>query len=139
MPRVASLVLARSAMAVIFFTALVGCSQTERGEQVFARQNQAASALATVIMESDERQAATVNRLHVAESQLHDACSALREAALLKMSGKTTGLESEILILMSLDHCAAETKRIERLVRRTDPEVARFYLGATPVSLRSSQ
>ena len=139
MLRAASPVLVRPAMAVIFVIALAGCSQTERGEKVFARQNQAASALATVIMESDARETASVDRLHDAESELHEACSALREAALLKMKGKSTGLGSEILILISLDHCAAETSRIEQLVRRTDPEVARFYLGATPVTLRPSQ
>ena len=90
-------------------------------------------------MEAEAREAASVEKLHDAESQLHDACRALREAAILKMSGRSADLETEILILISLDHCAAETKRIERLVRRADPEVARFYLGPTPVTLRLSQ
>ena len=138
MRRVASVVMTRTAMVMIFFTALAGCSHSEHGEHVFTRQNQAASALATVIMEAEARESATVERLHDAESQLDDACRALREAAMQKMSGNSTGLESEILILISLDHCAAETKRIERLVRRSDPEIARFYLGPEPVVLRSS-
>lgn len=139
MPRVASVVMKHAVMAVIFSTALVGCTQSERGELVFTRQNQAANALATIIMEAEAQKSATAERLYDAESQLDDACSALREAATLKMSGQSVGLESEILILISLDYCAAETKRIERLIRRSDPAVARFYLGPAPVALRPSQ
>jgi len=121
-------------MAVIFFTVLAGCSQSERGELVFTRQNQAASALATVVFDTEARNSGTTKRLYDAETQLDDACRPLREAASLKMSGKPVGFESEVKIFISLDQCAAETKRIENLVRRIDPEVANFYLGLSPVS-----
>jgi len=101
------------------------CSQ---GEHVFTRQNQAASALATMGMEAEARNAANIELIYAAESQLYEACAPLRDVAFLRMSGEEVQLESELVAFVSLRPCEIETKRAETFIWSGDPNLARFYL-----------
>lgn len=136
MRRLVSVVKRPIVLAIVLFAMLAGCAQSDRGERIFTRQNRAAAALATVILEVEKKTPHRTEPLYDSESRLDEACAGLREAALRMMNGEPVGPRSKMRALASLDECAAETKRIERLVRRANPEVARFYLGPPATALR---
>ena len=123
----------RSTLAIAAIGALAACSNS--GEQVFMRQNQAATALATMVMDAEAKgapqSAAKIDRIYAAESDLHEACAPLREMASQRMSGETVGLDAELVALVSLDRCEDETRRIEEFIRTDNPAVARAYLSPT--------
>ena len=125
---VASIVTARRATALALVGLIAGCVHSERGESVFIEQNKAAAALGTMLMDAEMQNPSKADRLYDAESTLASACEPLRKAAQQKMAGKDIGFELRHLIFNSLDQCAAETKRVEKLVWETDPAVGRFYL-----------
>ena len=123
----------RSTLAIAAIGALAACSNS--GEQIFTRQNQAATALATMVMDAEAKgapqSAAKIDRIYAAESDLHEACAPLREMASQRMSGETVGLDAELVALVSLDRCEDETRRIEEFIRTDNPAVARAYLSPT--------
>lgn len=125
MPRLASKAVIRTVSAMALVMAAAACSQ---GEHVFTRQNQAASALATMGMEAEARNAANIELIYAAESQLYEACAPLRDVAFLRMSGEEVQLESELVAFVSLRPCEIETKRAETFIWSGDPNLARFYL-----------
>jgi hypothetical protein len=100
------------------------------GEDVFTRQNQAASALATMAMDAETKDPSKADRLYKAESDLQDACGPLRDVASRQMTGEPVGFDSQFVVLVSLDRCATETRRVEDFIRLDNPSVARFYLGS---------
>lgn len=119
--------------AIAAIGALAACSNS--GEQIFTRQNQAATALATMVMDAEAKgapqSAAKIDRIYAAESDLHEACAPLREMASQRMSGETVGFDAELIALVSLDRCEAETRRVEDFIRTDNPAVARAYLSPT--------
>lgn len=119
--------ISRSSLAVLFAAALASCSGA--GEEIFTRQNQAASTLATMVMEAEVKSPAAVDRLYEAETQLDEACAPLREIASRRMTGETVGLDSHLFALVSLDRCDAETARIEEFIRLGNPTVARALMS----------
>lgn len=135
MPRVASVVVSHPTAAMMFVAAVTGCAAPERGEHVFTRQNQAASALAMIAMDAEMRGSKETDQVYAAEARLSDACALLSEAAAQKMRGETLHIEFEMMVLNSLDECAAETKRSEQFIWRANPELAKFYLGEPPMIL----
>jgi hypothetical protein len=118
----------RASFAILMAVAVVSCGT---GEKVFTRQNQAASALATMVMEAEAKSPAAADSLYEAESQLHEACAPLREIASRRMSGETVGLDSHLIALVSLDRCESETTRIEDFIRLGSPTLARTFLSPT--------
>jgi hypothetical protein len=121
--------ISRSSFAILIAAVVASCGGT--GEKIFTRQNQAASALATMAMEAEVKSPAAVDSLYEAESQLHEACAPLREIASRRMSGETVGLESHLIALVSLDRCESETTRIEDFIRLGSPTVARAFVSPT--------
>jgi hypothetical protein len=104
-------------MAVI--GAVAACSNS--GEKVFTRQNQAASALATMVMEAESqgpaKGAAKVDQIYAAENELHAACAPLREMASRRMTGESVGFDAELIAFASLGRCESETQRVEEFIR----------------------
>jgi uncharacterized protein YfcZ (UPF0381/DUF406 family) len=120
---------------MILATAIAGCSASERGEYVFTRQNQAASALAMIAMDAEMRGSSEIKDIYATETKLDKACALLTEAATQKMSGETMPIDFELMVWNSLDDCATETKNTEQFVWRANAEVAKFYLGDPPMVL----
>jgi hypothetical protein len=116
----------RSTFAILLGVAVVSCGT---GEQVFTRQNQAASALATMVMEAEAKSPTAAESLYEAESQLHEACAPLGEIASRRMGGETVGLDSHLIALVSLDRCESETTRIENFILLGNPLVARSLMS----------
>jgi hypothetical protein len=109
--------------------AVAACSNSS--EKVFTRQNQAASALATMVMEAEARSPAKVDKIYEAEHDLHAACAPLREVASRRMAGESVGLDTQFVAYTSLDRCETETQRVEEFIRFDNPTVARTYLSPT--------
>lgn len=127
----------RSFLALVAAAALLSaCGHS--GETVFTRQNQAASALATMGMEAEAKNPFRLDRIYAAETQLHDACAPLRDVASRRMSGQDVGLDTQLVAFVSLDRCATETSRVETFIWQDDPTVARLYLapGGTQEALK---
>ena len=127
----------RSFLALAAAAALLSaCGHS--GETVFTRQNQAASALATMGMEAEAKNPLRLDRIYAAETQLHDACAPLRDVASRRMSGQDVGLDTQLVAFVSLDRCATETSRVETFIWQDDPTVARLYLapGGTQEALK---
>ena len=101
-------------------------------ETVFAHQNQAAAALATMAIESEAQNSIKLDTIYAAETQLHDACAPLRTVASRRINGEVAGIKSELLAMFSLDRCATETDQIERFIWLEAPPIARLYLGPAP-------
>jgi hypothetical protein len=119
----------RSFLALAASAALLSaCGHS--GETVFTRQNQAASALATMGMEAEAKNPLRLDKIYAAETQLHDACAPLRDVASRRMSGQDVGLDTQLVAFVSLDRCESETSRIETFIWQDDPTVARLYLTA---------
>ena len=127
MPRTAFKAVSRYSLALAATLAVSACAET--GEKVFTRQNQAASALATMGMEAETRNPDKLNSIYAAETQLHDACEPLRSIASRRMMGETVGIDTQLVAFMSLDRCENETTRAEDFIRIDNPTVARIYLG----------
>jgi hypothetical protein len=119
----------RFSFAILIATVVASCGGT--GEKVFTRQNQAASALATMVMDAEAKSPAAVDGLYEAESQLHEACAPLREIASRRMTGETVGLDTHLIALVSMDRCESETTRIEEFIRLGNPTVASGFLSPT--------
>jgi len=117
----------RSTFVVSATLVVAACAQS--GEQVFTRQNQAASALATMGMEAESKSPEKLDRIYAAESQLHDACEPLRTVASRQMTGEDVGIDTQLVALISMDRCETETSRVEGFIWTDNPSVARFYLG----------
>ncbi len=128
MTRTALSTASRSTITVMITALIAGCSSM--GEEIYTRQNQAASALATMEMEAEAKDPGKADRIYKAESDLHDACAPLREAASRRMTGESVGIDSQFVVLVSLDRCADETQRAEDFIRLDNPSLARFYLGS---------
>lgn len=109
--------------------AVAACAQT--GERVFTRQNQAASALATLGMEAETKSPRKIDldMIYDAEDQLHEACAPLRKVASTRMMGRDVAIDTQLVALVSLDRCETETTRVEGFIWRASPTVARTYLG----------
>jgi len=118
----------RSTFVVTVTFAAAACSQS--GERVFTRQNQAASALATMGMEAETRSPDKLDRIYAAETQLHEACEPIRTVASRRMTGEDVGIDTQLVALISLDRCETETSRAEGFIWTDDPTVARIYLGS---------
>ena len=129
MPRTALNAVSRSVFATVFIGAVAACSNS--GEKVFMRQNQAASALATMVMEAEAQSPAKVDKIYAAENELHAACAPLREMASQRMAGEWVGLDTQFVAYTSLDRCESETRRVEEFIRKDNPAVARTYLSPT--------
>lgn len=128
MPRsIALKAVSRSSLAILVLGAVAACGNS--GEKVFMRQNQAATALATMVMEAETQSPAKVDKIYAAESELHAACAPLREMASQRMAGEWVGLDTQFVAYTSLDRCEAETQRIEEFIRFDNPTVARTYLS----------
>ena len=125
MPRYALKAVIRTASAAALAIGASACSQ---GEHVFTRQNQAASALATMGMEAEAKNAVNLDMIYAAETQLHEACAPLRDVASRRMSGEEVGLDVQLVALVSLSRCESETQRAESFIWEGDPKVAKFYL-----------
>ena len=130
MPRIALNAVSRLALALAATVAVAACTQS--GEKIFTRQNQAASALATMGMEAETGDPDKLELIYAAETQLHEACEPLRSVASSRMSGETVGIDSELVALISLDRCATETTLVEDFIWLGNPTVARVYLGVRP-------
>lgn len=117
----------RSTLVASATLAVAACSQS--GERVFTRQNQAASALATMGMEAETRSPEKLDLIYAAETQLHEACEPLRTVASQRMTGEDVGIDTQFVALISLDRCETETSRVEGFIWTDNPTVARFYLG----------
>jgi hypothetical protein len=128
MTRTALNTASRSAVTMIVTALIAGCSSM--GEEVFTRQNQASSALATMVMEAEMKDPGKADLLYKAEADLHDACAPIRDAAARQMTGEPVGFDSKLVVFISLDRCATETQRVEEFIRLDSPSVARFYLGS---------
>ena len=133
MPRTALNAVSRPLFAMVVIGAIAGCSNS--GEKVFTRQNQAASALATMVMEAEAQSptqsAGKVDQIYAAENQLQDACAPLREMASRRMTGETVGFDTELVAFVTLDRCESETRRVEEFIRKDNPAIARTYLSPT--------
>lgn len=125
MPDKALKAVSRTAFAMALALAATACSQ---GEHVFTRQNQAASALATMGMEAEAKNDVKLDLIYDAETQLHEACAPLRDVASRRMSGEDVGLDIQLVALVSLNRCETETQRVESFIWSGDPNVAKFYL-----------
>lgn len=119
----------RSSLVSAAMLAVAACSQS--GERVFTRQNQAASALATLGMEAETKSPRKfdLDLIYDAEDQLHEACAPLRKVASTRMSGQEVGFDTQLVALASLDRCETETTRVEGFIWKASPTVARTYLG----------
>ena len=133
MPRYAMKAVSRTAFAMALALAAGACSQ---GEHVFTRQNQAASALATMGMEAEAKNATGLDKIYAAEMELHEACAPLRDVAARRMSGESVGLDTQLVALVSMSRCETETQRVESFIWSGDPNVAKFYLA--PVTAQTS-
>jgi hypothetical protein len=133
MPRRTLKAVIRTASATALALAAGACSQ---GEHVFTRQNQAASALATMGMEAEAKNAVNLDMIYAAETQLHEACAPLRDVASRRMSGEEVGLDIQLVALVSMSRCESETQRVESFIWQGDPNVAKFYLQ--PVATKTS-
>ena len=109
---------------------LSACSYST--ERVFTRQNQAAAALATMLMETELQDPGEVDVIYSAEADLDEACASLRDVASRRMRGEPVSISSGLLALFSLSHCQSKTEQIENFIWREAPPIARFYFG--PVS-----
>jgi hypothetical protein len=118
----------RSTFVITAALAATACSQS--GERVFTRQNQAASALATMGMEAETRSPDKLDRIYAAETQLHEACEPLRTVASRQMTGDDVGIDTQLVALISLNRCETETSRVEGFIWTDNPTVARIYLGS---------
>lgn len=118
----------RSTLFVTATLTVAACAQS--GERVFTRQNQAASALATMSMEAETRSPEKLDLIYDAESKLHDACEPLRTVASRQMTGEDVGIDTQFVALISLDRCEDETARAEGFIWTDNPAVARTYLGS---------
>jgi hypothetical protein len=127
MPRIALHAVSRSTLALAVTASVAACSYS--GETVFTRQNQAASALATMGMEAEAKNSVNLDRIYAVETQLHEACAPLRDIASRRMIGEEVGIDSELEALVSLDRCAMETTRVESFIWRDDPVLARIFLS----------
>lgn len=127
MPRTALNAVSRSTLVTVLLGAVAACSSS--GEQVYTRQNQAASALATMVMEAEAKSPTKVDRIYAAENKLHAACAPLREMASRRMAGEWVGLDTRLVAYTSLDRCESETQRVEDFIRFDNPTVARTYLS----------
>ncbi len=128
MTRTALNTASRSTITMMITALIAGCSSM--GEQVYTRQNQAASALATMEMEAETKDPGKADRISKAESDLHEACAPLRDVASRQMTGESVGIDSKLVVLVSLDRCASETRRAEDFIRLDNPSLANFYLGS---------
>ena len=127
MPRTALSTVSRTTITIMGTALLAACSST--GEQVFTRQNQAASALATMVMEAEAQNPTQVDKLYAAEAQLHEACAPLRDMASRRMAGEQVGFDSKLVVFASLDRCASETKKVEEFIWLDNPSFARTHFG----------
>ena len=118
----------RIAALAIVLGVLAGCAVSERSETVFMQQNRTATALAEIIMEAEAKSSHRVDRLYQVENSLIEACAPLNRAAGRKMIGKPVQLDVQLAVAGSLDRCEAEAARVERLVRRLSPDLARLYI-----------
>lgn len=114
---------------MIFIGSVSACGSS--GEKVFMRQNQAASALATMVMEAETQSPTKVDEIYAVESQLHDACAPLREMASRRMTGESVGLDAELVAFASIERCKSETERVEKFIRVDNPGIARAFLSPT--------
>jgi len=128
MPRMTRNAVSRSFLALAATALLGACGHS--GETVFTRQNQAASALATMGMEAESKNPVKLDMIYAAETQLHEACAPLRDVASRRMGGEHVGLDTELVAFVSLDRCATETTRVESFIWHDSPAVARFYLSS---------
>lgn len=133
MPQKALKAVSRTAFVMALALAATACSQ---GEHVFTRQNQAASALATMGMEAEAKNDVKLDLIYAAETQLHEACAPLRTVASRRMSGEDVGLDAQLVALVSLSRCETETQRVENFIWNGDPNVAKFYLQ--PIAAQTS-
>ena len=126
----------RSSLALAAAALLSACGHS--GETVFTRQNQAASALATMGMEAEAKNPRRLDKIYAAETQLHEACAPLRDVASRRMTGEDVGLDTQLVAFVSLDRCATETTRVETFIWQDDPSIARLYLtsGITQEALK---
>jgi hypothetical protein len=129
MPRLAMTAVNRTVSAAILAMALaVSLGACSQGERVFTRQNQAASALATMGMEAEAANALNLDLIYAAEEQLFQACAPLRDVASRRMSGEDVGIDTHLVAFVSLTYCESETERAETFIRTGDPNLAGFYL-----------
>lgn len=118
----------RSTLVSTAMLAVAACSQS--GERVFTRQNQAASALATMGMEAETSDPDKLDRIYEAETQLFEACEPLRTVASRRMSGEVVSIDRHLVAFISLEQCEVETTRVEQFIWLDNPTVARVYLGS---------
>lgn len=118
----------RSTLISTAMLAVAACSQS--GERVFTRQNQAASALATMGMEAEAANPDKLDRIYAAETQLFEACEPLRTVASHRMSGEEVGIDRHLVAFISLEECEVETTRVEQFIWLDNPTVARVFLGS---------
>jgi hypothetical protein len=119
-------------MSFLIFIAVGLSACSNSAEIIFTRQNQAAAALATMVMEAEQQASSEVDVIYSAEAGLDDACTSLRHVASRRMRGESVSMISELLALFSLSHCQSRTEQIEKFIWRKAPPIARFYFG--PVS-----
>ena len=94
MTRTALSTASRSTITVMITALIAGCSSM--GEEIYTRQNQAASALATMEMEAEAKDPGKADRIYKAELDLHEACAPLREVASRRMTGESVGIDSQV-------------------------------------------
>jgi hypothetical protein len=114
----------------VFTVSLAAAACSQSGERVFTRQNQAASALATMGMEAETRSPDKLDMIYAAETKLHEACEPIQTVASRRMTGEDVGIDTQLVALISLDRCESETSRAEGFIWTDNPAVARIYLGS---------
>jgi hypothetical protein len=117
-----------SGLAAIVGVLLAGCAQN--AEAVFRQQHQVSIALTHTILDA-ERAAdfERAQRLYLTEEELNEACAPLQEAAYREMHEQEIDGPLEFAIVTSLDDCRATAREVAHLLRRVDPETARYFLG----------
>jgi hypothetical protein len=125
--------------AALGLLALLGaCATSERAEALYLQQHRATTALTETIVVAETEDPALAERLYVSETELDEACAALREAGYRKLYGDRVDSALEWAIVESLDVCAAKTQEVEILLWRVDPETARYFLGAADMASAAS-
>lgn len=123
-------------VACVVCILLAACGQA--AETVFHQQHQVSIALAQTILEAEGEGGNRAQRLYRTEQELNEACAPLQEAGYREMNEEEIDGALEFEILVSLDDCRAKAQEVEHLLRRIDPEIARYFLGETPTGLNGT-
>lgn len=113
-------------LAILFIASVTtGCASMQRdAEAVYLQQHQVSAALTEAIFTAEPENQDLVDRLYGAESELREACSALQQVGYRKYTNEPIDSFLALNAFASVDHCAAKTAEVARLIRLVDSAAA---------------